>query len=655
MSTLFGKTTLLALCCAVVALGAAMCAQVTDEGARKSAIVYYWSPQSNDVPSDTQSEEVVRLRFLLEHAVGVQYTVSPLDANGLDDVITVQLLVSAERFPNAYRIYYNEVQRRNPALHGADVQIGDKIILPSGPKFAALELKGASEVSYDRKAAANLQLRNLPDLNEQLISSLKDYTRGWTSSRAAGQTTVSDVQKPAVAAEIRNRKLVPPPVSGRGQIVTDTESVHMIADAATMPNSVRAGSTDEFLPASDDGVAACSGCKSCTDILGHQSHVSGKVKLLVADTGVFNGSSATIAFKPDGQDSADVDPLFHGSFVYSETVSTFFGPLDPGVVEVAKVAERDQSDPSGKTYHWNVAYLKDAVARLATRYPIENPVDPDLGTQGPVWVVNISAGGRSKVSDVLPNIFASDLRLLFVASAGNHSNSTDPVRELFPVVNSPAANLLIVGSLDQDDKRPADYSNYHHEKVDIFVRGTCICGRPPQRNGTSQAAPIVSVAATILADKYPNWDAQHLKWRLISSSDLTPETDNCAVDERCAAGGVLNLNRALSNTTIVRYKVHGSDGSTTSTEEPVDSISASGGWGDITGQNARSSAPILRVHIQKCREGLGGDVLCYRQYRLTSTPTEAVSGHVTDLTVISNHQKRSILRENVEDIFLPMN
>src|ERR1700730_6528538 len=98
MSTSLGKTTLLALCCAVVAPRAGVYAQVTDEGARKSAFVYFWTPQNKDIPLDTQSEEVVRLKFLLEHAVGIEYAVSPLDANGLEDVITVQLLVSGNLF-----------------------------------------------------------------------------------------------------------------------------------------------------------------------------------------------------------------------------------------------------------------------------------------------------------------------------------------------------------------------------------------------------------------------------------------------------------------------------------------------------------------------------------------------------------------------------
>ena len=145
----------------------------------------------------------------------------------------------------------------------------------------------------------------------------------------------------------------------------------------------------------------------------------------------------------------------------------------------------------------------------AVRYARENHAN----------IMSNSWGGKGDESDLFKSelIRAQEAGILFVAAAGNDGVNND-VEPHFPanlkgmVYNGKKIeNVLTVGASDNQDV-PASFSDYGHEKVDIFAPGVAILStypvamvaknRPPfaTMSGTSMATPYVAgVAALMLA------------------------------------------------------------------------------------------------------------------------------------------------------------
>jgi thermitase len=172
-------------------------------------------------------------------------------------------------------------------------------------------------------------------------------------------------------------------------------------------------------------------------------------------------------------------------------------------------------------------------------------------------IVNASLGG-SGASQTLDAAISAYPNTLFVVSAGNGDGDDDPEgddNDTAPVwpCNSPRANVICVGASDTYDK-PAPFSNYGDETVDLFAPGVKIVSTIPLNtvedyeswtylgfSGTSQAAPHVSGVAALMLQADPLLSAQQLREILINTADDKPTFDGLSV-----SGGRLNAATAVA-------------------------------------------------------------------------------------------------------------
>jgi hypothetical protein len=227
----------------------------------------------------------------------------------------------------------------------------------------------------------------------------------------------------------------------------------------------------------------------------------------------------------------------------------------PGDIEIARVAIKDPHAVSTDVdaYSLSIVEVFNFVQSLKETHKLySSNLYKSEKRIAPTWIMNLSIYGP--IDSDNSNFFIADPypRLLFVAAAGNGNETHSLMRDsIYTHYDSGDSNVLIVGALDNDHKI-ADYSNHDQTYVDLYAQGSCVCGdafkfngKNPdlenQINGTSQAAPVVATAAKMLAEAFPNWTAQEIKWRLIASSDHLEEL------REFAKGGELNLSHALKN------------------------------------------------------------------------------------------------------------
>lgn len=159
----------------------------------------------------------------------------------------------------------------------------------------------------------------------------------------------------------------------------------------------------------------------------------------------------------------------------------------------------------------------------------------------------IDGAARPDTPRVVQLLLSQNEDTLFVVAAGNHG------RDLSELPFYPArwgggaqANVMTVASID-GSARLSSFSNWSGDHVDIAAPGCRLMSwldaesEPVPVSGTSQAAPIVSFGATLLASIWDKSPAR-LRARLMYSGRLLPDATDRA---RVHSGTAVDLTQAL--------------------------------------------------------------------------------------------------------------
>ncbi len=615
--------------------------------------VFFWEPSIEDVSRDETSTRRIVLKFLLKSAVSIHYHVKLAD--NLDKIIRTQFFVYRKNQPNAYSLYLEEILKRNErklALRfGKNYLLfpGEKLVLPSGPKYAALELDTMSSKKDDAKYRVRAAMgfgtdRRLTEneLNGRLLKNFGYF---------------AETKNPA---EISSRRIAYPVNAEKfpSESYGNYEAVEFVASPDVIPVPVKHGSFQGLLPAITNQDVDCGKCTLVRDVLEYLEKGNDATRLFIADTGLARDVNAprTQLFYPASSRVGACDDLAskqHGTFVYSETArgADLYGVLPPSKVYIAKWAVPfPQHEADEEPYKFRLKELYIAIRNINQTLTVQEPT---------TVVVNISASGPAGPGESIPPLVQSN-RLLFVAAAGNEHSNAIPDKNLFAQQNKMAANILIVGALDEKGESRAAYSNYHPTNVDLFVQGSCICGRgkdKEQLNGTSQASPIISVAAAILAGVHPNWSPIDVKWRLISTSTYSESLAN----EAASVGWILNSKRATKSGIIVVLNPDANVGVDNSSEREfeVAELHFDNNWRNDWQKlfvNEMSAREVLRLRRIACSPQTKEGISCFKRMTLGMTPdTFGIEiSSAADLTLISASGSMSIKAGQIVDLILPI-
>lgn len=162
-------------------------------------------------------------------------------------------------------------------------------------------------------------------------------------------------------------------------------------------------------------------------------------------------------------------------------------------------------------------------------------------------IVNMSFSGPTFIKSIKREMARSP-EILFVTAAGN-GNEDNIGQDLDTADYYPAKfskdlpNVISVAAHGEHLERPC-FSNFGATTVDIAAPGvqieSTIAGGYLKMNGTSQAAPLVTLTAALLNSLGLNGPVQ-IKQRILTSADFAPSLRGQLTSE-----GVLNVAKALS-------------------------------------------------------------------------------------------------------------
>jgi hypothetical protein len=168
-------------------------------------------------------------------------------------------------------------------------------------------------------------------------------------------------------------------------------------------------------------------------------------------------------------------------------------------------------------------------------------------------IVNASVGGSARIDGLEAVMRAMpDRRQMMVIAAGNDGQNLAD-RPMWPAAfggdERVRAALLVVGAHGPNGER-IRFSNFGSDHVDLLAPGCRISvladGSETEVNGTSFAAPLVTMVAGLLRSVMPNPDSREIKLRLQASSRWIPDEDIRGVPTRTTRfGGILDAVTAL--------------------------------------------------------------------------------------------------------------
>jgi len=528
---------------------ALLCCTVAAEQCRADApshYTYFWVPRSTDVGAPGSNDNKL-LTNLLRLASTKRYSVTQGDT--LDFLIRKKFLLSSSNYSNAYRLYYRRILQLNADLHPNQLSIGMTLTIPSGPTFGASEFnkdKGSPFVPtrelLNRLAATAVGSSQIGHIKSHSTAMLGAYVSPYK------QDTPSEIFK-----AIESRGLVPPidvekhpetRLALTQALMLQATSMEDQKTLAAIGNLSPADLHRGFFPATKPAAVSCAGCKTCKEILNIPANLDlSRARVLIEDTGIAAGilDKANLLPQYDGDDGADLDGNSHGTFVFSEIAAPGRngeaggkGAIPRGSVYVSRVVQKVGNDIA-----YSMAYMLKGWQAFQQRITS----DKSAATTG---IINISAASGLDPADSQPPTVLENPSLLFVAAAGNDNSNVEPKVYAFGRFSGGGVPLILVGAQDINGKR-ASYSNYSSTNVHLMEPGDCVCGSPSQLSGTSQAAPVVTSAAAILASQRPQWEALDIMWKLLSTADAIP-----GIDRNGVFSGAVNLNAALEESILVK-------------------------------------------------------------------------------------------------------
>ena len=227
----------------------------------------------------------------------------------------------------------------------------------------------------------------------------------------------------------------------------------------------------------------------------------------------------------NNDNGVDTQGNFHGTHV-SGTVAA----LKDNTIGVAGVAPEAKVVPI-KIFGGPETTATSSTIALAFGYAGKLGVD----------VVNASLGGLG-TSQLVTDVVLAHPNTLYVVAAGNDRGAE---AANYTPCNTPAANLICVGSSDNRDLR-SDFSNTSATAVDLFAPGSWIAstdlgGTYEYANGTSMASPHVAGAAALLASAQPAATVAQLRAALLGGIETKAAFAGFSV-----TGGRLNAASALA-------------------------------------------------------------------------------------------------------------
>lgn len=230
------------------------------------------------------------------------------------------------------------------------------------------------------------------------------------------------------------------------------------------------------------------------------------------------------------------DPFDHGTHIVGLLAGSRTGKSGPGMNPNARIYFVRINPQAMKSD--DLVYLNHVAERLNAIYQDERPDVVNLSFSYP-FPQGFNDTFLSAVQDH-PSL------TLFVAAAGNLSQElrSGGVCAVRPACGG-AVNLITVAALNLSSDKPILDSSNYGSAVHIAAPGQNVLssisgGRMGKMSGTSQAAPLVAGAASLLILKNPRLYPETVKNRLIYTSDLFP------LLYKQVLGGRLNVSRALA-------------------------------------------------------------------------------------------------------------